>query len=471
MSVKDSKPNIILLVIDTLRSDRLSCYGYEKSTTPNIDAFAKESVLFENAIASSCWTLPSQASMFTGLFPSEHGAADGNLYLDEKIPTLTELLKKYGYSNYAYSVSNGWLTGATNFTRGFDYIEQFRKQGPKPKSILKRIFREIDRRLKAKDAAYSARVSREAKEVIKKNVSQNKPFFMYIDLMDTHMPYKPAKKFMKKFRLNKANSSEVAFLQDKFKEYRAKPESLDENQLDLLNKLYDASVATVDKRLRGLLKFVSSKKLRDNTIVIITSDHGECLGEHGLLGHWFSLHDTLLKVPLILKYPQHLTPTRISQQVQQRDLFYTILDLVGYRGDKSENDQILKNSYLSALERGGLFDEYAFAEHASAKMNLQQILNHNPDFNDQKLICNKQAIRTNQYKYIWYGSGHEELFDLNNDANEKINIIDDKPNQAAIFRDKLEQVRSGFKKFDISKNKEMEYDDEVAKRLKDMGYL
>lgn len=467
MADSSNKPNIIFIALDTLRSDRLACYGYEKNTSPNIDRFAEKGILFENAIASSCWTLPSQASMFTGLFPSEHGATDEHLYLDGKIPTLAEILKADGYSTLAYSADNGWLTNATNITRGFDYIEKF----PKPKSIFRRIHWEARRRLGRKHVPYSERVIRGAKDMIRENVNQNKPFFLYIDLMDTHMPYKPGKKFMKKFGLDNADPSEITFLQDKFQQYRAKPESLNESRLDLLNRLYDASVATVDKRLRPLFRFISSKKLRENTVVIITSDHGECLGEHGLLGHWFSLHDTLLKVPLIISWPSRLKPARISQQVQQRDLFYTILDLTGHSGDESRNNEVLKNSYLCAIERGGQFNKYAFAEHAYPKMNLEHVRKYNPSFNDQKFVCKKQAIRSDQYKYIWYGSGSEELFDLKKDPDETENIINDRPQEAAVLRKKLEDIRLGFKKLEISAEQEVNFNAEVEKRLKDLGYL
>lgn len=467
MTVNNTKPNIVFILLDTLRSDRLSCYGYDKPTSPNIDKFAENSVLFENAIASSCWTLPSHASLFTGLFPSEHGATDEHLYLDSKIPTLAELLSDAGYYTAAYSDRNGWLSNSTNMMRGFDSLDYFKN----PKSILEKFKLKANRLVLGKKPAHSQKVAAMIKNHFTENISRGKPVFLFANLMDIHMPYMPDEKFYEPFGLDKVSSDEIAFLYENFKHYRANPDSISDLRLDTLKKLYDASVATVDDRLRELLGFFSKKKYRDNTVFIITSDHGECLGEHGLLGHWFSLCDTLIKVPLIISAPSSLKPSRITNQVPQLNLFHTILDLAGYCGNVINSDDIKSNFLISPIEGDASFKEYAYCEHAYPKMNIEHVRKFNPSFGDEKLVCKKQAIRTNDYKYIEYGSGHRELFDLNNDPGETENIINDNPPKAAVLRKKLEQIQGDLKKNQISAQNEVNFDPQVEKRLQDLGYL
>ena len=295
---------------------------------------------------------------------------------------------------------------------------------------------------------------------------------MYINIMDTHLPYYPVFKFRRKFGLKNTKPQDVEYLQNNFKQIRSRPEALSGQQLYTLQCLYDACVATVDYRLGKLLKILLRPQICDNSILVVTSDHGEHLGEHGLLNHWFSLHDILLKVPLIISCPSKISQgQRIKSQIQQHNLMYTLLDLIGYQ-DPSMSPDLIKANSLMEIAAGNIpAPEFTYAEHAHPVLNLQEIRRYNPSFNDEHLISPKQAIRTNQFKYIKYGSGLEELFNLEKDPGETKNVITQYPKvtenlkqQLALLhhQDSIKQKRS----VNVS-----EFDPEVKKRLSDLGYI
>lgn len=468
MMGSSEKPSIILIVIDSLRADRLSCYGYERNTSPNIDRMANRGLLFENAIVSAPWTLPSHASLFTGLYPSEHGATDETLYLDTHVVTLAELLSESGYHTVAHTTDNEWLSEATNLMKGFTELH-----GPieEETSWLRIFLRKVGARGRRRGSS-TARAIERVKEYLARNNGADKPFFLLLTLMDVHMPYRPARRYLRFFGLDKVNPTELEYLQNNFRRYRTTPEILSGRQLHLLNSLYDASIATLDERLAELLDILDSKLERQNTILIITSDHGENLGEHDLLGHWLSLYDTLLRVPLIITYPSRFSkPATITAQVQQHDLFYTILDLIRYQGAKPRQEAVKSKSLLGNLEGDVPFPDYTFAEHAYPRMTLRHIRRFNPAFKNERLECAKQAIRTNRYKYISYGCGYEELFSLKSDPGETTNIIVEQKQVADMLKEKLDEVRATFRRGAASLAKPIDFEPEVAERLRGLGYL
>ena len=467
-------PHVIFVVLDTLCADRLSCYGYQHPTSPNLDRLARSGWLFENAIASSCWTLPSQSSLFTGLHPFEHGANDENLYLSDEIPTLAELFRQIGYETIAYALDNMWLSQATNLSRGFNRFFDANYKFPPPAGspILRKINHKIRPLLKIRDQHRSTLVIKKVIERLSQWSPPEAPLFIYMNLMDTHMPYHPAHRFCKKFGLKNADPDDVQHLQKNFKQIRTRPDALTNRQLSTLNGLYDACVASADRRLARLWKFLDRQKYQNNTIIVATSDHGEHLGEHNLLNHWFSLHDILLKVPLIITFPPKLTPSRrITPQVQQHHLFHTLLDLIDYQGPLIPPEQIKANSFLEYVKGRIPFPEYTYAEHAYPATNLFYFKKQNPDFNDKNLFCAKQAVRTNQFKYIRYGSGREELFHLETDPGETKNVRADYPQIAETLKQKLDQKRARVKTRPPDAVNIRDFDPVVKKRLADLGYI
>ncbi len=467
-------PHVILIVLDTLRADRLSCYGYPQQTTPNLDRLAQSGLLFENTLTSAPWTLPSQSSLLTGRHPFQHGSTETNPHLDNSVPTLAELLKKIGYQTTVYALDNGWLSNATNILRGFDQVFDATFQFPPTKKpwIIRKFRHAFRTFFKVESRVRTQWILNHAAEKLKKNTTGDMPQFMYINIMDTHLPYHPAFKFRRKFGLKNTDPHNVEYLQKSFKQIRSRPEDLSDKQLLTLQCLYDACVATADYRLAKLLKILQRPQLRDNSILVVTSDHGEHLGEHGLLNHWFSLHDILLKVPLIISYPKKISQgQRIKPQIQQHNLMYTLLDLIGYQ-DPSITPELIKTNSLLEIAAGNIHaPEFTYAEHDYPVLNLQEIRRYNPEFNDENLISPKQAIRTNQFKYIKYDSGLKELFNLEKDPGETTDVITQYPKVAEILKNQLtllhnQSVIKQKNKINIS-----EFDPEVKKRLSDLGYI
>jgi arylsulfatase A-like enzyme len=474
MTDDKQQPNIILVLIDTLRAGRLSCCGYNRPTSPNIDRLARSGLLFENAIVSAPWTLPSHASLLTGLYPSQHGATDENLFLRDDIPTLAQLLGESGYNTIAYAHENGWLSRDTNLMRGFEkfYDPAYKPPPPEGNRLIRKIRWKVRTTLKLETQHRSTAALNSLESHLAGNRNSDQPLFFFLHMMETHMPYRPARSAMKKFGLDKTDPDMLAYLRKNFREYRTQPEKLSDEQLKTLRTLYDACVATADKRLARLFRLVNSSRYRDNTILIITSDHGEQLGEHGLLNHWFSLYDTLLKVPIIISSPKILPkPMRITQQIQQHDLFYTILDMAGYNGDKIKPDSIRSKSFLQNIAGKSPFPEYTFAQQAYAKMTLKHVKKYNPSFDNERWVCSKQAVRSEQFKYIKYGIGLQELFDIKSDPGETKNIIKDHPDIANNLSRQLETIKPIEKQPQHDSTGPEDFDPEIKKRLEDLGYI
>ena len=333
-------PNILLIVLDTARADRMSLYGYSRDTTPFLSAWARESTVFDRAVSPAPWTLPSHASIFTGQYPAVHQATNEHPYMRAELVTLAEILADKGYATVGFS-GNSTVGSAENMDQGFEHFyEVFQLPALRPVRhlALSWLLREISgSRPSGKTSASEtgAFIRRWLGRWEKSPQVSRRPFFMFINYIDAHLPYVPPPDFRKKFlssplrpivqRLCGRNWLREAF-------YRmGSPGTMAGEDYRQLADLYDGEIAFLDAELRGLLEDLRRRGLLDATCVAIVSDHGENLGEHGgLLDHCFSLHQTLLHVPLIIRYPP-LFPKglRLPALVSTTSLFRTILDEAG----------------------------------------------------------------------------------------------------------------------------------------------
>lgn len=303
-------PNVLLITIDSLRPDHLHCYGYPKETSPRIDRFAAEGALFEAAISSSSWTLPAHASMFTGLAASVHGCTDARHQLPGSHSTLTKRLKNTGFVTIG-AVSSPFLTPVSGLAQGFDkYIDC---TTPLSSDDLE----------KTRGATSPTIVT-----VIQGWLHQNtqRPFFMFINFWDAHFDYTPPPPFDTKFDPDYVgNITGEQFLTDP----KINPD-MPERDLEHLQALYDGEIAWVDTHFGIILDMLKAADLLDSTIVILTSGHGTAFFEHDLKGHRNSLYDEVIRVPLIIRYPDRVPAgKRYKQQARGMDLLPTITDLLG----------------------------------------------------------------------------------------------------------------------------------------------
>ncbi|UCH95986.1 MAG: sulfatase [Candidatus Aminicenantes bacterium] len=297
--------NVILILIDTLRADHLGCYGYPRNTSPEIDKLAKEGIIFKNMLAQTSWTRPGTASILSGLYPKNHGANTREDSLAEEINLLPEILGKYGYTSYAF-VANGNAGLPVGFNQGYKKFFSFPERLNKdPLNIHVR----------------SDMVNESLLKFIRKleDTSNN---FIYVHYMDPHAPYIPKEKHFSK-------SNKMMFPIDFFRSGTI--HSLDEDKqrqaVEEMINAYDDEILYNDKMIGCLLQTLKMKNMYSNSIIIITSDHGEEFFEHGDLSHGLTLYDEQLKVPLIIRLPDkiHMTIDEIANQV---DICPTVLSLL-----------------------------------------------------------------------------------------------------------------------------------------------
>jgi len=337
-----TQSNLLFVVLDTVRKDRLGPYGHERETTPTLDRFAEEATVFESAVAPAPWTLPVHASLFTGRYPSHHNATQESPYL-EADRTLATLLGAAGYDTACYS-SNAWITPYTGLTDGFDDHASFFEALPRDvlSGPLARAWRTINdndylRSIASKlvrlgamaHARFASSPEADSKTpaVIDRAQSfidssdSDRGWFMFLNLMDAHLPYHPPEAYREQFAPG-VDPDAVCQLS---KEYNAGVRDIDSGEWTAIRQLYDAEIAHMDAQLGRLFEWLRETDQWEDTTVIVCADHGELHGEHDLYGHEFALYDELVNVPLLVDHPA-LDADRRDDLVELLDLYHTVLD-------------------------------------------------------------------------------------------------------------------------------------------------
>jgi arylsulfatase A-like enzyme len=333
-------PNVLVVVIDTLRADHLSLYGYPRETSPHLDAIAKRGVVFENDIAASPWTLGSHASMLTGRYPHEHGV-DHEVALDRRYPTLPEIFDEHGYRTGGFSANLSYFTRPTGLARGFLHFDDYFY------SVGDMFFRTLWGRIINKyapsdprfDELYARKRAAQVNQELLSWVDQdrNRPFFAFINYLDVHEPYLPLNPYREMFygapaadprpSINQQiNPKERPYL---YRLSRMSPQDF-QHEVDA----YDGGIYYADEQIANLFAELEKRGLSGNTLVVITSDHGECFGDHGLLTHWNSLYREIVHVPLIYYWPGKIPAgMRIDKTISAVSLPATVLELAGIKTD------------------------------------------------------------------------------------------------------------------------------------------
>ncbi len=304
------RPKVILISIDALRASNLGCYGYNRDTTPNIDEMAKDSVLFSNAIVQQPWTLSSHMSMLTSVYPLVHGV-DFNSSLSPKIPTLPEVLKKQGFRTAGFATCLAQMKGEFGFERGFDTYEVNYWNA---KELNNRVLSWLEN-------------NREA------------PFFLFLHYYDVHsdterLPYDSPELYMTRFaepREHYLEGEETPKASQYLKHLHKNRIELPREEINYLKALYDGGVAFTDAQIGKLFEKLHQLNLYDNSLIILTADHGEEFQEHGGMLH-YQIYDEVTRVPLLIKFPRgkkQLRGLTISSIVQSIDIMPTVLDYLG----------------------------------------------------------------------------------------------------------------------------------------------
>ena len=325
-------PNILFVVIDTLRADHVSSYGYERPTTPTIDRLAREGALFKMAVSTAPYTAPAHASLLTGLYPRQHGVqwTTRRPVLDSRHPTLPQVLRACGYRTAAFSANHFWFTREQGFGRGFARFEDAFSSPARvamrtvyghkiEDQIIQRVVEDSPWRIGADD------INRSVLGWLKGE--PGRPFFAFLNYFDVHDPYLPPQPFRGQFSERENPGGVINSYQERFNPQMA-PQQLQEE----INA-YDGAIAYVDDRVAQLLERVRDLGLEENLLVVITSDHGEAFGEHGLFLHPNSVYREEIHVPLVIWQPGRIPAgARVSQPVSIAALAATVMDLVDHQG-------------------------------------------------------------------------------------------------------------------------------------------
>jgi arylsulfatase A-like enzyme len=320
--------NVLVIVVDTLRSDHLSAYGYSRITSPNIDQLARQGVLFENAFAAAPWTFPSHASMLTGRYPHEHGAETGLQPLDKRFTTISEVFEANGRRTGGFSANRAFFTRRLGLGRGFIHFEDVFNSVPDAagRTFYGRfILTHVLRRFGFEDELGRKRAGEVTEAALKWiDSDRDKPFFAFLNYFDVHDPYDPPEPFRSKFEKPGYRGGIINEFVGRYSPHLT-PAQL-QGEIDA----YDGAISYVDDSIGTLLAGIKTRGMLSDTLVVITSDHGESLGEHGLFLHRNALYRATLQVPLLFYWPGHIPAgIRVSQPVSNTELAATLADFLG----------------------------------------------------------------------------------------------------------------------------------------------
>lgn len=440
-------PNILLVVIDTLRADAVFGYGAPPSQTPTIATLAREGTLFTQARSTAAWTVPAHASLFTGRFPSRHGAHHEGHALAPEAVTLAELLSE-NYTTAGFS-ENPHLKKEKKFDQGFDL---FRNTWPR----------------RRRDRGRVPSTNRLALDWLDRQTGE-RPFFLFLNYMDPHLPYRPPHWLQARFVGQEVEPGKVeelaAFGDSEAREFVAGRLSLSARDLSILRQLYAAEAAFADRRLGEVIESLRSRGWLDQTLVILISDHGENIGDHGLMEHQFCLYESLLRVPLVLRLPGVIPASaRRSDPVQLVDVFPTVLEAAGVprsRWPEQEGRSLLGNSI--AADRP-VIAEYMLP-HEQQKIFSREV----PEFDFAPLMRRLRSIQIGSEKLIVADDGQFELYDLEQDPNERFDLAGERPERVRnLARHLAEWLDSGPSAYGLA---ETELSRETIESLRQLGYL
>ncbi|MDY6853867.1 MAG: sulfatase-like hydrolase/transferase [Thermodesulfobacteriota bacterium] len=446
---KDAKeePNVIFVVIDALRADHVSSYGYKRPTTPNIDRLSRDGILFKKAFSQGNRTTISMPSMFTGLYPSDPGHyVFRNLEhryapLNNRFTTLTEILKNANYVTQAVSCQP-WISPDSGFGQGFDRFE-----------IISG----------ALDNLCDKKTMQRALEWLDKN--SNKKFFLFLNLMGPHTPYNPPKPYDKIYTSkNNDNSKWISdlnnsLLQDRHDEYyrilmnRTK-ENTTKEELNQLMALYDGKITFTDVQIGYLVDKLRLLKIYDNTLIILTADHGEAFLEHNKLLHGNYIYNEEIHVPLIMTYPNKIPKGKtVNSVVELVDILPTITNMIGIHIDRIK----MRGISLYPLEGNSNYSNpYAYSE---GSFSIKEGRGFTKYMNDKwSLICDNSDWRC-------------ELYDLENDPKEEKDLAKSEPEIALGLKDELFELINVQMYPSLQKVKTIRIPEKTKERLRSLGYL
>ena len=411
-SAGSPRPNVLLLVMDTARGDRCSFDGNPRPTTPRLDEFAKDAVVFREAWSPANWTAPAHASLFTGLRAEHHGLHSGNRsYLASGISTLAERLAAEGWSTASFS-NNSVVSQEFGLTQGFEtQVPLFdRRDLPYP---------------------WAHTTHDEAMLWARREAGAGKPFFLFINDMEPHVPYTPvpemAARFVRGTPTPEETAAASAYEYPSTLAYCLRVEELTDAQRDLLSDLYDAEIATLDAEIGVLLDRLRADGLLDSTLVVIASDHGENLGEHHMMEHSLGLHRTLLHVPLVVRFPGVFDKGRVvGEVVRLEDVYPTVLETCGISVPPDLDGVSLTRDLAGRVACAVQYPQDERRE------GIEKLFGSVPAM--APLLRGVESAYDGRFHFLRYSDGAEEMFDVADDPGETRDVRSAHPDDVRRLR-------------------------------------
>ncbi|MCP4230477.1 MAG: sulfatase [bacterium] len=444
-------PNLLVISIDTLRKDHISYYGYDKIETPNIDAFLEGATTFDNAYCSSSWTLPSFASFLTGYQPSVC-KVDTTRRMSDDMITIAEILEEEGYNTEAYC-ANGIMKPELGVARGFDIFLHWKELEPLLPFYGTRLYGYLRRiRFIIKPSSECQLVATEFNRKMTITALKNqgdRPFFIWCHFLDPHGSYVPPDRYLKGF--SGTPQSKLIKLRDKYTRTKYEESDGDRRYIPLL---YDGEIKYVDEQIGHILQALDDNGYRDNTVVLLFTDHGEEFWDHGEFGHGRTVYPELVDMVLGYRDPNVEHPLNESEKyVAHIDLKPTILDSLGIPWV----EEIQGESFYSDLTEKR---DYARSRVLSEYMGLGRI--------------EVKGLRYNDYLYsIIPDTNESELYNLSDDPRAERNIIGDMSDTAALMDKMMDDMMADNEKLaaEFAGEREINLPDERLDELKALGYL
>ncbi len=472
------RPNILLIVLDTVRASDLSCYGYELPTTPTLERLAAEGVLFKNAMSASNWTVPGHASIFTGQYPGEHLATGLNPILLTPYPTMAQILSRLEYRTFCFS-ANPWVSESSVLTKGFWYskvlsaengelIPVWRKWGVYLEAFKGKLFNLSGKSISRKDTLWrppsSSSVIGEVIKLLGENSGDKEPFFIFINLMDAHSPYRhPSHPDISRFFPNKEAFKGAVRPDPSFADYYAGKIRYKQKDFRDMRRIYDAQIRHMDDQLARLFAQLKRLQLWDDTVVIVTSDHGEYFGERDLMGHCLAVGYSTLGIPLIAyNLPDYGKGEKPEELVQNIDILPTILDILDVQWES--RDELPGYSLLkSQAGRTGRADSYPVI------FKVNRVKNISPEASE-KLYRRTGVIWEDGYEYIWSSKNGSEMYHYHTDPSEKKDIKKQMPELAG---KKIKEAKEWINRSPGTPSGKVgiNLSEKQKKRLRALGYM
>jgi arylsulfatase A-like enzyme len=469
-AARPGAPDVVLVVLDTVRAGSVSSYGYARPTAPAVDALAREGALFLDATSPSTWSLPSHASLFTGRYPSSHGAHAEHRFLDDRFPTLAEVLEHHGYETFCFT-ANAWISDGLGLTRGFAWQDtSLRNQGGAGIGFSF-IHRLLDRLgLQEADKGGGIVADAFARWAAARPAEAERPAFVFLNFIEAHFPYHqlPHEHLFRFTDRSYGDLREISvdLLGAQFGGEGRPVEEVGEPT----RAMYDGGIVYTSELLERIVDALRARGSLDRTILVVLADHGEVLGERGgFFGHGPSLYQESIGVPLLVRYPPRVPPgTRVGEPVSTLGAFATILDLADLPAPPT-----LQVGSLVPLLRGpeaGAPGPILAELHDAASMGATG--RPDPQMQSERRY---RLLREGPYKLVTTSKGESLLYDLDADPGETRDIAREQPETLARMQARLAEVQGQLGLPDLDAplavgDEAPELDASTREQLRALGY-